>query len=178
MKRYFITAAVAAMFMAAACNQKPSKQSAEGTENTTLADTAALAKATDPDKNNVSEVLSSYIALKNDLVKSDGAASKKSAAKLQQELIEVKGCSEAATLAGEIAATDKVDEQRKAFLTLSKDVITLAKGIKTGKPSFVAFCPMANEGKGGYWLSEAKEIKNPYYGDAMLECGEVKEELQ
>ncbi|MBE9583409.1 DUF3347 domain-containing protein [Mucilaginibacter sp. JRF] len=175
MKRYFITAAVAAMFMAAACNQPASKS----TEETTTTDTTAVAaNATDPDKNNVSEVLASYIALKNDLVKSDAAASQKSATKLQQELIEVKGCSEAATLAGDIAATDKIADQRKAFLTLSKDVITLAKGIKTGKPSFVAFCPMANEGKGGYWLSEAKEIKNPYYGDDMLECGEVKEELK
>ncbi|MCD8739391.1 DUF3347 domain-containing protein [Mucilaginibacter roseus] len=173
MKKLFLNAAVAAMFFAAACNQ-PAKKNTEQAEK----DTAAVAaNATLPDKANVTEVVNSYIALKNDLVKSDGAASKKSAQKLQQELIEVKGCDEAATLAGAIAATDKVDEQRKAFLTLSKDVITLAKGIKTGKPAFVAYCPMANDGKGGYWLSEAKEIKNPYYGDAMLECGEVKEEL-
>lgn len=175
MKRHFITAALAVLFMASACNQPASKNTVGATADTNA---TSMAKATNPDSNNVSEVLTSYIALKNDLVRSDGAASQKSAAKLQQELVEVKGCSEAAGLAAEIAATDKVDAQRKAFLTLSKDVITLAKGIKTGKPSFVAFCPMANEGKGGYWLSEAKEIKNPYYGDAMLECGEVKEELK
>lgn len=174
MKKYFITVAAAAMFMVSACNQTASKTTNESKTDTTT----AVKDAAIPDKDNVSEVLASYLALKNDLVKSDGAAGQKSAAKLQHELVEVKGCSEAATLAGEIAGTDKVDQQRKAFLTLSKDVITLAKGIKTGRPSFVTFCPMANEGKGGYWLSEAKEIKNPYYGDAMLECGEVKEELK
>lgn len=173
MKKYFITASVAIAFMASACNQPKSKQAEQ-----TKADTAQAVNASLPDKSNVTEILSSYIELKNNLVKSDGAASKKSAEALKKELLEVEGCSEAATFAGNIAATDKIDEQRKAFLTLSKDVITLAKGIKTGKPSFVAFCPMTNGGKGGYWLSEVKEIKNPYYGDAMLECGEVKEELK
>ena len=33
---------------------------------------------------------------------------------------------------------------------------------------------MALEDQGAYWLSEFKEIKNPYFGDAMLKCGEVK----
>jgi Cu(I)/Ag(I) efflux system membrane fusion protein len=36
---------------------------------------------------------------------------------------------------------------------------------------------MANEGKGGYWLSSQEEIMNPYYGDDMLHCGEVKETI-
>ena len=29
---------------------------------------------------------------------------------------------------------------------------------------------MANNNKGGYWLSEKKEIANPYYGSKMLKC--------
>ena len=33
---------------------------------------------------------------------------------------------------------------------------------------------MANDDKGGYWLSIEKEIKNPYFGSKMLKCGEVK----
>jgi hypothetical protein len=37
---------------------------------------------------------------------------------------------------------------------------------------------MANDGNGGYWLSSEPQIKNPYYGDEMLECGEVKEEIK
>jgi Cu(I)/Ag(I) efflux system membrane fusion protein len=30
---------------------------------------------------------------------------------------------------------------------------------------------------GAYWISDSKEIRNPYFGDAMLTCGEVKKEL-
>jgi Cu(I)/Ag(I) efflux system membrane fusion protein len=34
---------------------------------------------------------------------------------------------------------------------------------------------MANDDVGGYWFSESEEIRNPYFGDEMLLCGEVKE---
>lgn len=36
----------------------------------------------------------------------------------------------------------------------------------------------APNGKGAYWLSESEEIKNPYYGEVMLTCGETKEVIQ
>jgi hypothetical protein len=38
-------------------------------------------------------------------------------------------------------------------------------------------CPMYNNGKGGNWLSETKDIQNPYLGKEMPTCGSVKEEL-
>ena len=47
-----------------------------------------------------------------------------------------------------------------------------------GKTVFYQFCPMMNDGKGAYWLSETKDIHNPYYGEAMLTCGETKETLK
>jgi Cu(I)/Ag(I) efflux system membrane fusion protein len=37
------------------------------------------------------------------------------------------------------------------------------------------FCPMADNDKGGYWLSKEEQVLNPYYGDAMLTCGSVKQ---
>ena len=40
------------------------------------------------------------------------------------------------------------------------------------------FCPMYNDNKGAIWLSESKEIKNPYFGKSMSTCGTVKEELK
>ena len=36
---------------------------------------------------------------------------------------------------------------------------------------------MALDNAGAFWLSEHKEILNPYMGQAMLTCGEVKETL-
>ncbi len=35
-------------------------------------------------------------------------------------------------------------------------------------------CPMAFGGKGGYWFQDNAELENPYYGAAMLKCGEEK----
>lgn len=42
---------------------------------------------------------------------------------------------------------------------------------------YVDHCPMAFNGKGAYWLSDSKSINNPYFGKAMLNCGEIKEEI-
>jgi Cu(I)/Ag(I) efflux system membrane fusion protein len=37
---------------------------------------------------------------------------------------------------------------------------------------------MAEKDKGAYWFSETKEIRNPYFGDEMLGCGENRETLK
>lgn len=42
---------------------------------------------------------------------------------------------------------------------------------------YVDYCPMANNNKGAYWLSQTKEIKNPYLGKKMPKCGELKKEI-
>jgi hypothetical protein len=36
---------------------------------------------------------------------------------------------------------------------------------------------MYNEGKDGYWISETKDVKNPYYGSEMLTCGRMVEAI-
>lgn len=72
----------------------------------------------------------------------------------------------------------KIDHQRMHFNMLSDDTYELAKIFGGGRKLYLAHCPMARDGKGASWLSEFAEIKNPYYGDEMLECGEVKEELK
>ena len=71
-----------------------------------------------------------------------------------------------------------IDEQRTIFLTISKSLANatqkLGVKMKDSQPLYLEFCPMANDDKGGYWLSIEKEIKNPYFGSKMLKCGEVK----
>jgi hypothetical protein len=47
----------------------------------------------------------------------------------------------------------------------------------TEKTLYKDFCPMANNNKGAYWLSEVKDIKNPYFGSKMLKCGNVREQI-
>ncbi len=39
------------------------------------------------------------------------------------------------------------------------------------------YCPMAFNERGAYWLSDDADIKNPYFGKKMLECGEVTDSL-
>ncbi len=75
-----------------------------------------------------------------------------------------------------------IDEQRTIFLTISKSLADatqkLGVKMKDSQPLYLEFCPMANDDKGGYWLSIEKEIKNPYFGSKMLKCGEVKQEIK
>jgi Cu(I)/Ag(I) efflux system membrane fusion protein len=40
------------------------------------------------------------------------------------------------------------------------------------------FCPMANDNNGAYWLSKEKKVINPYFGNAMLTCGDVKQVIE
>jgi hypothetical protein len=61
---------------------------------------------------------------------------------------------------------------------LSKDMYDLVKKFTAGQPIYVDDCPMYNDNKGAIWLSETKEIKNPYFGKDMNICGSVKEELK
>ncbi len=72
----------------------------------------------------------------------------------------------------------KLDHQREHFEMLSQDMYDLVKSFKGGPTMYKDFCPKANDKKGAYWLSETKEIKNPYLGKKMPTCGEVKEEIK
>ena len=72
-----------------------------------------------------------------------------------------------------------IKHQREHFDMLSKDMADLIKSFGTGGQTlYKDFCPMYNEGKGAFWISETKDIKNPYLGREMPTCGEVKEELK
>jgi len=77
----------------------------------------------------------------------------------------------------EIQNTTDLEEQRKVFTELNE---TLYKTIKQFKPEtsrtiYYQYCPMANDDAGGYWFSTEEAIRNPYFGDMMLKCGEVEE---
>jgi plasmid stability protein len=73
----------------------------------------------------------------------------------------------------------KIEHQREHFALLSKDIYDLVKVFgAAGQPLYQDFCPMYDKGKGAIWLSETKDITNPYYGKKMLTCGKVKEEIK
>jgi hypothetical protein len=61
---------------------------------------------------------------------------------------------------------------RSAFGELSAALVAYAEKTKSalGADLRVAYCPMVNKP----WLQKDKEIKNPYYGTAMISCGSFK----
>lgn len=65
----------------------------------------------------------------------------------------------------------KIDAAREKFNALSNAVIELVNGHlpeKAAAKYTLFYCPMAK----GYWLqTDAKQLRNPYYGSGMLECG-------
>ncbi len=68
--------------------------------------------------------------------------------------------------------------QREHLVLLSKDFYDIAKTFGTAKPVYKIFCSMYENNKGAYWISDTKEVKNPYYGASMIDCGVVEEEIK
>lgn len=71
-----------------------------------------------------------------------------------------------------------LEKQRAALIPLTDGLFKSIKTYKiSGLDGYYQYCPMANNYKGAYWLSAENDVKNPYFGDAMLTCGEVVEEI-
>lgn len=77
-----------------------------------------------------------------------------------------------------ISQSKEIEIQREAFVNLNPILYRKIKAFGLeGKTVYYQFCPMANDDKGAYWLSNEENIRNPYFGDMMLECGEVKDKM-
>jgi hypothetical protein len=120
-----------------------------------------------------------YIHLKDALVASNSGEAKKAAGELEKSLSSIPDSKKAPDAAKSIASSSDLKDQRKTFSSLSNEMTILVKASKLASGSlYVEYCPMANNNEGAFWLSNEKEIKNPYFGDMMLKCGSVKETLQ
>lgn len=70
----------------------------------------------------------------------------------------------------------KIEHQREHFAMMSKDMYDLVKAFGAGMTLYHDHCPMYKDGS--MWLSETKEIKNPFYGYKMMTCGSVEEMMK
>ncbi|MFT3676055.1 MAG: DUF3347 domain-containing protein [Chitinophagaceae bacterium] len=70
-----------------------------------------------------------------------------------------------------------IKHQREHFATMSEEIYALVKAFGA-RPLYHDHCPMYNDNKGGMWVSEIKEVKNPYFGAEMLTCGKVEEVIE
>ena len=80
----------------------------------------------------------------------------------------------------QIAEAKKLTEARSGFALLSEQMLALAKrlGPPAGTTLFEMKCPMAFDNRGARWLQSDSRVRNPYFGAAMLECGEVVEVIK
>ncbi len=123
-------------------------------------------------------IYTNYLSLKDALVSSDAVQTRACADTLLTLLNESTLSAPLRSHTEAVAATDDLEEQRIAFTELSNEMIAAVKeqALSEGQV-YVAFCPMANDDNGGYWLSNEEAIRNPYFGDRMMKCGEVTETL-
>ena len=78
-----------------------------------------------------------------------------------------------------LRGTTDLEKQRTAYAGFEDALYRSVKAFGvTDKPIYRQYCPMALNNKGSYWLSDKKPIRNPYFGDQMLTCGETKEEIR
>lgn len=198
MKSLIIGIAIAAITFSA-CNNNSNKE-ANATAGQQVNDSATLSQQR-PVKDSVTdavfstkEIIAGYLQLKNALAKDNAKDAAAAGNTIVASLAQITATSLPADkqkvyreLQDDIkehaehigANAGKIEHQREHFVMLSKDVSDLVKEFgNNGQLLYKDFCPMANEGKGAIWISEVKEIQNPYLGSKMPDCGTLKETIK
>ena len=144
-------------------------------------------------KGQIDDVLDGYFTIQDALTKDDpktvqtqGKLLKKALDNVDMELLKGDGhmawMKELSVLnehAALLNTTSDIEQQRISFEQVSEALKSVVKNFGTsGKHAVIVFhCPMAFDNKGADWLQDNTDLKNPYFGEAMLTCGEKKEVL-
>lgn len=141
----------------------------------------------------LNSVYNAYINLKDALVKEDSISTSANATTLLNKLNKVdmkllsdnKAHNHWMSLEGEIKSsatsiseTSDIKSQRDHFKHLSSHLINAVQLFGINEKVYVEFCPMADNNNGAYWLSKEEKVINPYFGEEMLTCGEVKQVIE
>ena len=144
-------------------------------------------------QNQLKQVFDDYILLKDALVNDDAKGAQQAGKQINQSLkkVDMKLLSdekahnhwmtiqkELKTSANTIENDSDIATQRAHFKHLSAHMISSVQLFGVNENVYIQFCPMADNNKGAYWISLEKEVRNPYYGAAMLTCGEVNATLK
>ncbi len=201
MKNIILGFAIASITLAA-CNSSNNKntddtQTMHNTD-TSKSTTATAMQGTTSTKTSVSfpekEIIAGYLQLKNALAKDNANEAAAAAntivstlAKVDTSILSSDQMKTYLDIADDLKEhaehiggnAGKIEHQREHFMMMSKDIADLVKKFGNGGQTlYKDFCPMANDGKGATWISEVKEIKNPYLGSKMPDCGSVKETIK
>lgn len=133
-------------------------------------------------------VIDAYINLKDALIQSDVsmASSKSVAFRKALEEMPVNQREQTHNYWSILHKTSKginesvsLEHQRKQFQMISDKLIEMIRNFdEVNDKLFVQFCPMADDNKGAFWISKEEQVLNPYFGDAMLKCGSVKQVIE
>ena len=174
----------AAVLILTACGGNETKEEGHESHNTTETTTEQSAAAPTSGsaalKNqDLNAVYQHYIHLSTALTNDDVSEAKVASNAIEAGAKVIEGGSSIAASAAQITAASDIEAQRTAFSKLSNDMIAQVKksGLSSGE-LYVEYCPMAFNDKGASWLSSSKEIRNPYFGEKMLNCGEVTETIK
>ncbi len=127
---------------------------------------------------NMEAVYNHYMHIKTALVNTNAEEAQNGAKMMTEALQNAGGNEQALNAAQKIAQSTDINEQRTTFQDLSAAMEGMLAGQLSSGEVYKQYCPMAFEGKGAYWLSASKEIRNPYYGDKMLKCGSVRDTIK
>lgn len=124
-------------------------------------------------------IYKAYLKVKASLVNTNSIEGQKNAIALSQVINNVDYVSKVTKEAVDaIVSKDNIEEQRIAFDVVSDNLEILLTNSLASGTIYKQYCPMAFNGKGGNWLSDSKEIRNPYFGDKMLTCGVVNSNIE
>jgi len=142
-------------------------------------------------------MLNAYFAVKDALVASDTVKANTAAANLAKTadglkteeitgdstgVIKETAKSFAGTITGSalaLAGEKNIENKRQEFEMISDALWSLMRTVKPeGQKVYYQFCPMAFDNKGAYWISREANIRNPYFGEKMLNCGNTQDSLE
>jgi hypothetical protein len=174
------------------CGGKPDKNAPVEVKEKPL----AVGEHSGPFNESFNNLLSSYYSLKDAFVASDVSKVNAAAAVLVKsadglQTSEIQGDSTGmiketakqfaqslSSSATTLAAAADIEAKRHEFETVTEALWSLTRTVQyTGQKVYYQYCPMAFNNKGAYWLSNTTEIRNPYFGDKMLKCGETADSL-
>lgn len=75
-----------------------------------------------------------------------------------------------------VVEAEDFEAARLAFEAVSGVLLDLleARGNPLAVPLRLTYCPMVGGDRGGSWLQTAEDVDNPYFGERMRTCGEVR----
>ena len=143
--------------------------------------------------NILKDVLASYLDLQKALASDDDPAAHAatvqfskaihdlpvSALNATQQAVWKETASDLTPLAKQALTADGLAAKREAFHALSKAMLGVVRvyGVHDGATLYLMHCPMAFGNAGASWLQMGNTLTNPYFGAAMLRCGEQRQEF-